>query len=264
MSSGSLPPSEMAAVERRDAARLEIGRLSEAEAEALRSFTNHSIMVETVRQASRPHWGLCPRHAWAQAAVEIELRAAAPAPDSRPFETAIFHDGLLGEARRALTSRRHGSHRPLARRGRCHICVVVDEASATHTVAAIERSGLAGPVMAEGQFAHMSGWLGACKHEWAPARCPGCTNNQTPGAIVCRDHLLTGGLQTRDETAAYLSGLHRRVRNLIRSMTGQAEPSTADDAALVETLGWFHGWAYPTAATTDTASPPVVLHLSTD
>lgn len=48
--------------------------LSAAEVFQLYSFLDGSIMVPEVRHHLRAGWGFCPRHTWAHALVEIELK----------------------------------------------------------------------------------------------------------------------------------------------------------------------------------------------
>src|SRR5205823_13651106 len=87
------------------------------EVEQLWTFLDGAMMKPDVRHLLWRSWGFCPRHSWAHAIVELELRGA------RPFATTILWEDLL---RRAATSlgQRPGALavRRLRPRSECFTC----------------------------------------------------------------------------------------------------------------------------------------------
>jgi hypothetical protein len=83
-------------------------------------FQNGSVMTPSTRGRLRRAWGLCPRHSWAHAAVECELR-------SQPYSTASLYLDLAGRAAEALAERpRRRSGPPVARLQAQDACVVCE------------------------------------------------------------------------------------------------------------------------------------------
>ncbi|EWT03518.1 hypothetical protein N865_16775 [Intrasporangium oryzae NRRL B-24470] len=225
---------------------------------ALWSFIHGEIMDGGIRTQLREHWGLCPRHAWGHAFVDIELweQGTATRAGHLPFDAEVLHEELLGDAVGAFTrplSRRR-LLRALARKGRCRVCVGL---SGSH----VDRIGYAG--QSSGTLTRIVDQLGftrelicASRGTWRLGMCPSCawpgsTDAYALGSrpLLCRHHtselLAADGLytSTQERIASQLKAVLTRLRRHIE--TGSwADPNAQADpaAAWVEALGWTAGW----------------------
>lgn len=239
------------------------------EVRELWSFVHGDIMMGGLRRQLRDHLGLCDRHAWGHAVVEIELWEYGPGKTGghQPFDVAVLHEDLLGQVAAQLTayrpSRRHGPERLLARRGTCRICSELKGAPGKVIGYAAQDNA---PLVAEAnRMAYTRRWLVGSADVWSSRACPACRagggspapNAQVPdrsgGGVLCRRHLLERhDLDTvaAHAQARHLSGLQGRLARHLTSMTSSGPPCTPDDrVAWVEALGWFAGWELPLALT---------------
>jgi hypothetical protein len=102
--------------------------LTPAEVRELWAFIHGDIMIGGIRQQLRASLGLCPRHTWRYAVVEIELwiHGAGSRGGHQPFDVCVLYADLLGHVAGRLQSRGHVLHTRLAktfaRHGPCRVC----------------------------------------------------------------------------------------------------------------------------------------------
>jgi hypothetical protein len=230
--------------------------LTVEEVGALWAFLHGDIMVGGIRQLIREHWGLCSRHAWGHAVVEIELweSGAGARGGHQPFDVGVLYSDLLGAMRHALSNHARAPERALKRRGECYVCAQLRQTGD----AAVISVGYAGfrsePLTEEAnRFSYTRVWLTETIALWAPRRCPACPGGHNGTGQLCRAHLLECGFGPSGdaETVVALTDINQRLHRLVDSMTEQGAASTPeDDASWIEALGWFHGWSFPNALST--------------
>lgn len=215
-----------------DRARIELSAL---EIDALSTFTLNDIMTNPVRERLRESWGLCSRHAWGQAAVELEFVSVVTATAPATFECALLYDDLLRSMRLILGSKWLSPHRALSHRGTCPLCSRLRHMKMSETADSAEVK----PLLIAGQLITESA------QQWGSRQCPECSRSAT-GNIRCRPHLLEAGVDDKGPVLKHLAELQHRLRSLIGSMSSQRDQNEPrDHSAWVETLGWFHGWDIP-------------------
>lgn len=202
--------------------------VSVVEAKELYCFLDGSIQNPHVRHQLWRSWGHCPRHAWAFAAANCELRL-------RPFQTGILYEDLTGRAAhllsRPLLPKAVARHL-LRPRGSCFTCDYVSLATPDPEYLAIAERVNRRRVISE--------WLAELRPWWEPRSCPVCLGGS---GLVCRPHLLAGRPFDLGRTAAGLAALEARLGVLVRSMTWNGPTATSEDrSSVVEALGWFAGW----------------------
>ncbi len=195
-----------------------------------------SIMAPDTRAALRNNWGLCARHAWLYAAMEIELFAGLP------LSTAILYEDLVGTAARAVGRRLTPwpvLRRRLQGRGFCFTCDFVEHARADGNASfRARRDEMAG-------LQRTTRRLVDTRALWSRHSCPACGGD---GSTLCRRHVCDRGSSgvDRDALGAYLSDLDRRLWGLIRSMTHGGRPAEEPKrSSWIEALGWTNGWSIP-------------------
>jgi len=187
-----------------------------------------------IRAQLRRGWGLCPRHTWAHAAVECELR-------SQPFTTATLTRDLTSRAAQTLRSppRQRSTPMPqmaLRSSAACVACQWLATAPADGDAGSAERC------QRVNRLERTRGYLAESRPVWAVRSCPQCRGG---GGICCRPHLLAAGASSVDTVrcAEELDTLGERLDTLIAAMTVRGPAATTTDrAALVEALGWLTGW----------------------
>jgi hypothetical protein len=196
-------------------------------------FQNGSVMTPSIRGRLRHAWGLCPRHSWAHAAVECELR-------TQPYSTAGLDLDLTARAAEALGEQpRRQSGAPVERlraRDACAVCEALASSTADPDPSFEERQ------RRFNRLTRTRKRLAVSMPVWAPASCPHCGGGQ---GLTCRPHLLAGDPALVDATgcAAALERLGGRLKGLVASMTLHGPPATPQvQAAWVEAVGWFAGW----------------------
>lgn len=223
--------------------------LTEQEVGALWAFLHGDIMIGGIRQRIREHWGLCSRHAWGHAVVEIELweQGAGARQGHQPFDVGVLYMDLLEAMSHQLHHSRHSPRRALERQGSCYVCQQLDM-SADEAKRQIGYAGFNSVGLTEetNRFAYTSSWLTETAERWQPQLCPQCL----PGShgLLCRQHLLDSNPDdgAAAPTADYLDDVRGRLSVLINSMTELGDPSTPQaDASWIQALGWFHTWSFP-------------------
>jgi len=217
--------------------------LSNAEVRQLTAFLNGAIMDSGVRHHLWRSWGLCERHGWAYAVLEIEVNGG------RPFSTTILLADLMVRAVRLMRrTRRLPWPVPLHRLrvgAKCFTCEFVAMIARVNGAFPASEESAAG-----GQTTRFTALLKSSEALWRPLACPACGGGRGP---LCRPHLLAGrppGL--REEMERYLSGLSGRLETYLRSMTWRGPvASELEGVAWIEALGWFYGWRTPLSAVED-------------
>lgn len=208
-------------------------QLTLVEVKQLWWFLDGSIMDPGVRHHLWHSWGFCPRHTWAHAIAEIELRVA-------PLGTTILYKDLLSRAQHLLGRR----WRPIPLRlsglraqASCYQCDYIARARQPDAHFAPQqrqvnnRRRFTERVLAEAPV-------------WVPRACPGC--NPTYRGLPCRQHLLDETVPWDPTVLAGLNDLANRLDVHLRSMTWGGPQTTEEHrSAFIETLGWFAGWEIP-------------------
>lgn len=243
--------------------------LSRDEVRELWSFLHGDVMEQGVRVHLRKALGLCPRHSWGYAIVEIELwiLGAGSHGGHQPFEVSLLYEDLLADMIRRLTHHRRWRWSvtdQLRVRASCRICDAVNPSGVEPTTPPTGYAGADTDVLTLEANARTftTAWLKETEVIWRPTVCPACLSgaardhDTTPAglsdtdlATLSRVHLIAGNQAPHvdeQQLAARLETLRRRLQRLLESMTEGGAPSTIDDdAAWVEALGWFAGWGPP-------------------
>jgi len=243
--------------------------LDRDEVRELWSFLHGDVMEPGVRVHLCKALGLCPRHSWGYAIVEIELwiLGAGSRGGHQPFEVSLLYEDLLADVIRRLTHHRRWRRSvtdQLQVRASCRICDAIKPSGVEPTTPSTGYAGADTDVLTLEANARIftTAWLKETEVIWRPNVCPACLSgaardhDMTPTGFsdtdidtLCRVHLIVGD-QVRhideQQLAARLETLRRRLLRLLESMTEGGTPSTMDDdAAWVEALGWFAGWGLP-------------------
>jgi hypothetical protein len=216
------------------------GPLTVEEVRELWAFVHGDIMEPQIRGHLRRTYGLCPRHTWGYAIVEVELWHG-----NRPFDVAVLYEDLASWTASVLRRRRPWSS--LARRLRpgasCMTCAAVRVARRAER----PRRGYAGADLEElattaNRLEHVGRWLRSTRDRWETRVCPLCG----PGSgWPCRSHIASGEARELDPTSlsGYLEDLHRRLAGFVASMTWEGPQATAEQrSSWIEAVGWFGGW----------------------
>ena len=235
--------------------------LTVEEVRLLWAFVHGDIMDGGIRIQLRDSLGLCPRHTWAYAVVEVELwqTGAGARAGHQPFDVTVLYEDLLdhvatGLIRPPTLLRRH-PERILTASAPCRVCVEM----APSGFAGMRLGYAASNSAALADEANLTVWTRKWCVETAPVWtsrvCPAChrepveTGRTLDESLLCRTHLRgLGSLSPalRDEVAARLRVLQQRMHRLNSSMTQFGAPATLqDDASWIETLGFFAGWGLP-------------------
>jgi hypothetical protein len=233
----------------------ETHNLTHEEVRILWSFVHGDIMNPGVRAQLYGYWGLCERHSWAYAVVEIELweSGGGARGGHQPFDVSVLYADLLARMRAEITRahRRHGQLRAITRSGVCVVCA--DIASEEPAEMAVTHAGMdLEKLTAEAnRMEHTKSWLDETMRVWGPRVCPSCRRESVPEGEgqLCRMHLERILEQRAIDGAAltaYLEELERSVRQLTDSMTQDGKLSSPEaDASWVGALAWFNNWTFP-------------------
>lgn len=251
------------------------GELTAAEVGQLWSFIHGDVMEPVIRQHLRAALGLCARHTWGYAVVEIELWliGAGRRGGHQPFDVCVLYEDLLGEAIARLTGRhlpwRTTVDRFLVSRAPCWVCDLLQPAAPGAPSGA---SGYAGSDTASltaeaNRMVFTTRWCRETQPVWRGLVCSACqeehlgaegaenqpVSRQPAVSQPCRQHLLQAGdvgPAAAAATAERLRDIRRRILALLESMTAGGTAATQeDDSSWVEALGWFAGWRLPLALT---------------
>lgn len=234
--------------------------LSVEEVKLLWSFLHGDIMIGGIRHRLREHWGLCARHAWGHAVVEIELWQAGAGlrAGHQPFDVAILYEDLLESMIEKLAGTRSRARmKMLAGQGACPVCKDLHMEGVPGLSGGYANSDSSALARETNEMVHVRAWVAETRPLWRV--CPACSaaarTDEAPDAPVCRLHLLQRGSLDDEETRRLLSDLtHERslLLTLIDSMTQAGRPSTPEaDASWIQVMGWFNGWAFPMSLLAD-------------
>lgn len=203
--------------------------LAPTEVHHLAWLLDSAVLHADTRIQLRRSWGLCPRHTWALALVEAELRGGVVLTT-----TAVYADLAAGAAYAALHDVRGLLSATQPRR-----CLTCTARGGGHDAWRERAARLNRPTR----------FLALLNESWDEAlarACPRCVGGRGP---LCRPHLL-GGFPASDDLSTRLRRLAVQIRALAAGGE-RADPRLR--AAWVETLGWFAGWRLPIALRAITA-----------
>jgi len=250
--------------------------LTQREVRELWAFLHGDIMIGGIRQHLRRAMGLCARHSWGYAQVEIELwtHGAGDRGGHQPFDVCVLYETLADDVAHRLRTR----HAPWTRDLRglvvptdsCRICdVLVDTATGSGLPGLADRDaamrGYGGLDLGRSTVeANAATWTARWCHEtepiWRPRACPECVDElpgddargeATAGAgpgLLCRVHLGARPLAPAEarHVGAALDQTHVSMIGLLRTMTKNGPSATPEEnASWIEALGWFASWSLP-------------------
>lgn len=225
------------------------------EVRILWDFLHGDIMDGTTRRLLVENYGMCTRHAWAYATVEIELWhfGAGARGGHQPFDVTVLYRALLEDVIPVLHGRPKRVQRSLKSSGRCVVCADLKGAPTGGIIVTHAGMNLAELTLEANRMSFTAEWLSQTAPEWTRVVCAECARQQSEPApeefITCRRHLLDvtpPQPMELEELQSYLRELLQRVHALTDSMTQSGAPATPRvDSSWVEALGWFHGWAFP-------------------
>ncbi|MFF1635246.1 hypothetical protein [Leifsonia sp. NPDC058248] len=244
----------------RPPARSAEAQLSTEEVRVLWDFIHGDILSDPIRRRLREHWGMCVRHSWAYAVVEIELweAGAGARGGHQPFDLSILYTDLLESMVDRLGTGRHGRMQMLDRHGECVICAEVRGGAPPGILVTHAGLDLRRLTAEANRMRFTERWMIETRPNWAAGVCPECATaaGVTPvaGTLPCRMHLRSSGVfsdASWELTRTSLAELAVQVRALTDSMTQSGRPATeAVDASWVKAVSWFDGWDFPLALAT--------------
>ena len=174
--------------------------LSRDEVREVWSFLHGDVMEPVIRAQLREALGLCSRHAWGYAVVEIELWASGGGSRGghQPFEVSLLYEDLLADVIRRLT-RHHRWRRSvterLQARASCRICDAVKPSPVETPMPPTGYAGADTAVLTLETNARIftKAWLKETEVIWRPNVCPACL----AGAVRGHDLSATGFSQQR-------------------------------------------------------------------
>ena len=193
-------------------------------------FRDGSIMSVPIRDRLWEARGLCYRHAWGYALLEIEMMAG------RAFSTAILYADYADRAAKLLGGKGKFGRKPkLEANGPCMTCDHL-RTTASHSLTGAEWPRGAEIVNKGESTRLLVGW---CESTWRAASCPACMGGSGP---TCRPHLIAGVSPTPG-IAETLACMASRLDPLVRSMTvDRTDIGDSERASWIEAIGWFTGW----------------------
>lgn len=230
--------------------------LGSEEVRILWDFVHGDIMDSNTRRRLVEHWGMCERHAWAYALVEIELwhAGAGKRGGHQPFDVSILYTDLAARMHDQLRhTRRRGRVRMLTGKGSCVVCDDLRGPDPTGIV--VTHAGLDLPTLTAeaNRMDHIRNWMVETQPVWSELVCPACAMEMDfPASSLnqqCRLHLISS--TDVDDAASFaafgtLGDLSQQLHALTDSMTQSGAPSTpVVDASWVRAMAWFHSWRFP-------------------
>lgn len=237
-------------------------QLSVEEVRQLWSFIHGDIMDGSMRKLLRASLGLCPRHSWAYAVVEVELWQAGAGlrAGHQPFDVSILYEDLLehvadGLARKASLLNRDPD-RVLLPVGPCRICADMASPDLPGLRMGYANSNTEALTAEANGLVHTKAWCRETFKVWRARACPDCRLGRSRSSggggdpvLLCRFHLAARrplAAPLRHAVASRLLGIRERLRRLTDSMTDHGAPASLEDnASWVEALGFFAGWGLP-------------------
>lgn len=236
--------------------------LTVEEVRLLWSFVHGDIMEPGIRVQLRSSLGLCPRHTWAYAIVEIELwqTGAGVRAGHQPFDVTVLYEDLLdhvaGRLSRPATLFHPHPESVLKPTGPCRLCADLAQPGPSGKRLGYAASNSEELAREANELTWTRRWCTETWPVWRSRVCPMCDDPHAPGdreadrsALMCRIHLLRPARESetlRRDVAARLLDLRDRMHRLNSSMTqGGGVATPADDSSWIETLGFFAGWSLP-------------------
>jgi hypothetical protein len=236
--------------------------LSLEEVRQLWSFIHGDIMDGSMRRILRTSLGLCPRHTWAYAVVEIELwQAGAGARGGhQPFDVTVLYEDLLGHIADGLGRKSSLRHRHpdevLLPVGDCRICEEMASPDLPGLRMGYANSNTEALTIEANGLAHTAVWCRETRSVWRKRTCPECDTRPSGESgesgdpvLLCRFHLAARRPlpeELRQAVAARLREIRGRMRRLTDSMTDYGAPAGAEDnVSWIEAIGFFAGWGLP-------------------
>lgn len=233
--------------------------LSAEEVRQLWSFIHGDIMDGSMRRLLRASLGLCPRHTWAYAVVEVELwQAGAGARGGhQPFDVTVLYEDLLEHVAAGLDRKGSLLHRHpddvLLPGGPCRICEDMASPSLPGLRMGYANSNTEALTVEANGLAHTTAWCRETSPLWRDRVCPGCDPGAPAGAgepaLLCRFHLAARRPlpeQLRHAVASRLREVRGRMKHLTESMTDYGAPVGGEEnASWIEAIGFFAGWGLP-------------------
>jgi hypothetical protein len=233
--------------------------LSVEEVRQLWSFIHGDIMDGSTRRLLRASLGLCPRHTWAYAAVEIELwqAGAGVRGGHQPFDVTVLYEDLLEYVADGLDQKSSLLHRHpdevLLPAGPCRICEDMASPDVPGLRMGYANSNTEALTVEANGLAHTTAWCRETLPLWRDRVCPGCDpyTPEGPGhpGLLCRFHLAARrplSEQLRYAVASRLREVRSRMRRLTESMTDCGAPVGAEEnTSWIEAIGFFAGWGLP-------------------
>lgn len=246
--------------------------LTPAEVVELWAFVHGDIMEGGIREQLHRSLGLCARHTWGYAVVEIELwqTGAGVRGGHQPFDVSVLYEDLLDRVAAQLDRPaglfHHDLRRALTTTTQCCICNMVKPATgATMSSTPMGYGGSTAVDLAAetNQLSYTRPWCDQTAPQWHDRVCPDCRaafqaaaadqlEDDDRSPYVCRLHLLLRPLtpELGHTVAGQLRNIAYRLGRLSKSMTKDGPAATPeDDASWIEALGWFAGWQVPLALT---------------
>lgn len=245
--------------------------LSVEEVRQLWSFIHGDIMDGGMRRLLRASLGLCPRHTWAYAVVEVELwqAGAGERGGHQPFDVTILYEDLLEHVADGLDRRRSLLHSHpddvLVPVGPCRICKDMASPDLPGLRMGYANSNTEALTAEANTLVHTTTWCLETVGIWRDRVCPDCDTVRLGGAgdpaLLCRFHLVQRRPLSEDlryRVASRLREIRARMRHLTDSMTDHGAPVGAvEDTSWIEAIGFFAGWGLPLyLATTVESSGP--------
>ena len=239
--------------------------LSAEEVRQLWSFIHGDIMDGSLRRLLRASLGLCPRHTWAYAVVEIELWQAGPGSRGghQPFDVTILYEDLLEHVADGLDRKSSWLHRHpdevLLPVGPCRLCQDMASPDLPGLRMGYANSNTEALTAEANTLIHTTTWCLETVGLWRDRLCPACDPVLPEGAgdpaLLCRFHLAERRPlpeQLRHAVASRLREIRGKLRHLTDSMTDYGAPVGAEEnTSWVEAMGFFAGWGLPLYLATD-------------
>jgi hypothetical protein len=233
--------------------------LSAEEVRQLWSFIHGDIMDGSMRRLLRASLGLCPRHTWAYAVVEIELwqAGAGVRGGHQPFDVTVLYEDLLEHVAAGLDRKGSLLHRHpdevLLPVGPCRICEDMASPSLPGLRMGYANSNTEALTVEANGLAHTTAWCRETIPLWQDRVCPDCDPDTPEGAgdpeLLCRFHLTARRPlpePLRYSVASRLREIRGRMRHLTESMTDYGAPvGHEENASWIEAVGFFAGWGLP-------------------
>lgn len=230
--------------------------LSAEEVRQLWSFIHGDIMDGSMRRLLRASLGLCSRHTWAYAVVEVELWQAGAGirGGHQPFDVTVLYEDLLAHVAAGLDQRNTLLHRHpdgvLLPAGPCRICADMASPELPGLRMGYANSNTEALTIEANGLAHMTSWCRETRPLWRKRVCPDC-DPRTPEmtgdpVLLCRAHLAARRPlpeHLRHAVSSRLREVRARMRHLTDSMTDYGAPAGAEEnVSWIEAIAFFAGW----------------------